>query len=273
VNFNNKLETIESYAFCGCESLEKIKLPKSLKKVDGDAFERTAISEINIPEKLTNIGIKDSTYGVFSEKLEKITVSKKNKKFSAKNGILYNKKKTELVYYPPYRLRATFKTPTYIKSIGEAAFNRASIGTVTVTENVKTVKKKAFVYADIKKVVFKKGVKTIGKYAFDSSEIIEVKLPKGLKRIADSTFSASSLRKVNIPKSVKSIGEEAFFGTDIKKITVPATVKKIGKYAIGIKYGECGSYGGVDKNTVIRCKKNSAAHEYAKKNKVRYKLI
>lgn len=273
VNLNKGLEKIEKNAFGSCESLKKIKFPDSLKYIESDAFCHTKITSVNITQKLVNISIKDSDYGVFSENLKKITVSKNNKEFSAKNGILYNKKKTELVYYPPNRRKAVFKTPKYIKAIGVGAFNQADIDKVTVTGNVKKVNKEAFTYCKAWNVVFKKGVKTIGKYAFEFSDIIEVKLPKGLKKIDDSTFSASSLKKVNIPKSVTSIDREAFFGTDIRKITVPSTVKKIGKYAIGIKYGECGSYGGVNKKTVIHCKKNSAAYKYAKKYKVKYKFL
>lgn len=273
VELNKGLESIGAEAFCYCENLKEIKFPSTLKKVGSDAFSQTGITEITIPEKLTNINIKKTDFGVFSEKLKKITVSKKNKKYSSKSGILYNKKKTQLLYYPPKRGKKTFKTPKSVKTICQGAFNSAKIKKVIVTGNVKKVEKEAFAHSKTPTVIFKKGVKTIENYAFYFSEVNKVTLPNGLKKIASQTFSASRLSKVNIPKSVKKIGAEAFFGTDLKTITVPSTVKKIGKYAIGILYGECGSYGGVNKNTIIRCKYNSAAYKYAKKYKVKYKLM
>lgn len=118
-----------------------------------------------------------------------------------------------------------------------------------------------------------KGVKKIGKGSFYFSQVYRVKLPNTVTRIEDEAFYASSLCKINIPKSVKYIGKEAFFGAELGKITIPPTVKKIGRDAIGILYGECGSNGGVNKNTVIRCKKDSAAHKYARKYKVKFELM
>ena len=119
----------------------------------------------------------------------------------------------------------------------------------------------------------KKGLKTLGSNSFYFAQIYRIKLPDTVKRIEKGACDACSLSKINIPKSVKYIGASAFFGADLGKITIYPTVKKIGKEAIGILYGECGSNGGVNKNTIIRCKKNSAAYKYAKKNKIKYELM
>lgn len=67
--------TIATSAFRECEEITKITLPKSLKNIGVDAF--------------TNCSM-----------LESISVSKDSKYFSSKDGVLFNKNKTELVVAP-----------------------------------------------------------------------------------------------------------------------------------------------------------------------------
>ena len=288
------VKTIGAESFWACENFKKLTLNEGLEEIGESAFWNTSIKEINLPSTLKYLGdrafnetlittvhlpasLKYFGEGAFSSdtdssRIKKITVAKGNKYYSSKDGVLYNKKKTKLLYYPSRRKVKSFKTPKSVKTIVSGAFECAHITNITVTGNVKTVENRAFEHSNCKTAVFKKGIKEIGAFAFYFSEVEKVKLPEGLKRIANSAFYATNLKSINIPKSVKTIGKDAFFGTDLGKITVPPTVKKIGFGAIGILYGECGSYGGVNKSTVIRCKYNSAAYKYAKKQKVKYEL-
>lgn len=271
LTLNEGLERIGESAFWNT-SIKAIKLPSTLKYLGDRAFNETLITTVHLPASLKYFGEGAFSSDTDSSRIKEITVAKGNKYYSSKDGVLYNKKRTKLLYYPSRRKVKSFKTPKSVKTIVSGAFECAHITNITVTGNVKTVEKRAFENSNCKTAVFKKGVKEIGAYAFYSGEVEKVKLPEGLKRIANSTFYASDLKSINIPKSVKTIGKEAFFGTNLGKITVPPTVKKIGMDAIGILYGECGSYGGVNKHTIIRCKYNSAAYKYAKKQKVKYEL-
>ncbi len=270
IKLHNGLKKIGETAFFYCP-IKTINIPSTVTQIDSDAFVETNLKEIKLPASLKHIEIAKSTFGSFPKNLKKLTISKSNKYYKTKDGVLYNKKMSE-VRYLTSRYRKTYTTPKSVKRIAPQAFNDTNIKKVIVRGKVKTIPCGAFSNAYIDTVIFKKGVRTIKARAFDFSYVDTVRLPNTVKKINASAFSTCSLRKINIPKSVKSIGREAFFGTDLGKITVPPTVKKIGKDAIGILYGECGSYGGVNKNTVIRCKKNSAAYKYAKKQKVKYEL-
>lgn len=272
VTLHKGLKTIGEVSFFDCNNLKSIKIPSTVTHIEADCFVDTKIKKITLPESLKKLDVAKSFFGVFPDSLKKLSISKSNKKFSTKNGILYNKKRTKILYYPNSRGLKKFKLPNSVKTIPANCFNGAVIEKLTVGKKIKVIGKEAFAHSSIGTVVFKKGLKTIKSYAFDFSYVDTVKLPNTVKTIESGAFSASSLSRINIPKSVRTIGKEAFFGTNLGKITVPPSVKKIGKYAIGILYGECGTYGGVNKNTVIRCKRNSAAYKYAKKYKVKYEL-
>ncbi|MDE5813945.1 MAG: leucine-rich repeat domain-containing protein [Muribaculaceae bacterium] len=54
---------IPDYAFLGCTSLKKVRLPKGLRKIGFQAFsECSALEEINLPSSLEDIGSNSFTY-------------------------------------------------------------------------------------------------------------------------------------------------------------------------------------------------------------------
>ena len=272
VTLHNGLKKIGYEAFYG-SYLKSINIPSSVTEIGADAFVDTKIKKITLPKSLKKLEIADSDLGTFPDSLKTLSISKKNKYFSTKNGILYNKKITKVLFYPRRRGLKTYRIPKSVKSIPANAFSGAEINKVIVGGKIKRIGKYAFAHCEyIKTMIIKKGVKSIAPDAFYFGHVLNIKLPNTIKKIEANTFYACSVDSINIPRSVKSIGANAFFGSGLGKITVPPTVKKIGTDAIGIVYGECGSYGGVDDRTVIRCKYNSAAYKYAKKQKVKYEL-
>ncbi len=272
VTLHNGLKKIGYEAFYD-SYLKSINIPSSVTEIGADAFVDTRIKKITLPKSLKKLEIADSDFGTFPDSLKTLSISKKNKYFSTKNGILYNKKMTKILFYPRRRGLKTYRIPKSVKSIPANAFSRAEINKVIVGGKIKRIGKYAFAHCEyIKTMIIKKGVKSIAPDAFYFGNVYNIKLPNTIKKIEANTFYACSVDSINIPRSVKSIGANAFFGSGLGKITVPPTVKKIGTDAIGIVYGECGSYGGVNKSTIIRCKKNSAAYKYAKKQKVKYEL-
>lgn len=55
------LETIGGFGFIGCENLERVTLPESLKTIDSHAFTRCGIRDIQIPQ-----GVIELAYGAFA---------------------------------------------------------------------------------------------------------------------------------------------------------------------------------------------------------------
>lgn len=143
------LEVIEKFAFCECTHLEEIYLGKQVRFIARDAFDACS--------RLT---------GIF--------VSKDNPCFSSENGILFDKKRETLLRFPENSPLAegTFLIPSYVRHIGENAFNRVR---------------------RLKKVVFHNKVETIGYKAFCYANGISCfELPSSLHEIGYAAFSNCS---------------------------------------------------------------------------------
>ena len=52
-------------------------------------------------------------------------VNSKNKFFSSEDNVLFNKNKTELIFYPRYRPETEYRVPSTVKKIGKGAFGNA----------------------------------------------------------------------------------------------------------------------------------------------------
>jgi len=56
VSFNGQLDLIDKATFKNCETLSSINLPTSLKRIDNDAFKGTGLTDIILPDQITDIG-------------------------------------------------------------------------------------------------------------------------------------------------------------------------------------------------------------------------
>ncbi len=111
-------------SFYGCSSLVQINIPKSLTSIGTDALKLCA-------------------------SLKRITVDKNNSVFSSDDGVLYNKDKTALLYYPVGRTGASFTVPGSVTHIGKDAFCSCNLSSVVLPAGLVSVGSGAF-YASFK---------------------------------------------------------------------------------------------------------------------------
>jgi hypothetical protein len=222
-------------AFADCKSLKEIKLPSTVTEIASGAFYDSGLTKFNVGKNIKNIAsnifVGDVFYGT---KIKKITVSKDNKKYSAKNGVLYNKSKTKLIYYPRNKKAKKFVIPKTVQKIAVGAFYDSKY---------------------LQSVVISKGVKKIGYSAFcDCKQLSKVtfKTKKDVKIGYYAFYNCKSLKKVTIPKNIKTIGSKAF---GFK-----------GKGTYGYKDYKI-------KNFTIKGKSRSQAQKYAKKHGFKFIAI
>ncbi|MBQ7503753.1 MAG: leucine-rich repeat domain-containing protein [Ruminococcus sp.] len=213
-----------------CKALQKIKIPSSVTEIYNNAFKDSGLKSILIGKN-----VKYISYDAFeNSKLTKITVSGKNKKYSSKSGVLYNKKKTRLIIYPNYRKGAKFTTPSSVEQIKPYAFSGSKF---------------------LKKAVFSKKIKKISTGAFDKCKNLKSLVFKSKKKIKIAPYAflnCKALKSVTIPKNVIKIATKSFgFTSRLEKNHNDYTYKKIKGFTIK---GKCGS----------------AAHKYAKKYKFKF---
>ncbi|MGN0477559.1 MAG: leucine-rich repeat domain-containing protein, partial [Ruminococcus sp.] len=93
VNFGKSVKMLGSTAFADCKSLTELRIPYKVKSIRWGLISGTSIKTLNIGKNITYV----HPYAMETNTLEKIVVNKSNKKYSSKDGVLYNKKKTSLV--------------------------------------------------------------------------------------------------------------------------------------------------------------------------------
>ena len=244
------LERIGWSAFLYCSSLEEITLPDSLLSIDRCAFSGCkALREIFLPARLGEIG-----EGAFREcgSLRSFAVAPGSGAFAAQDGVLFDRDKTTLLWYPIGSGREEYAVPEGVTAIGKDAFqgNR-----------------------DLRSVVFPASLREIGGAAFtDCGNLTSVVIPDGVRTIGSSAFSSCKrLREVIISKGTAEIGPDAFYDdASLTAVTIPANVRQIGDKAFGYA---CRGTAYARTPMKIFCEEGSAAERYAEENGISHEPV
>ena len=192
------------------DSITAVVLPDSLERICEAAFYYTNISTIHIPENVSEIG--PSAFGQCLS-LFSISVSEKNKYYTAVDGILFNKTKTCLVAFPAsYGSRFHYNIPETVRSIERRAFCSCSgLTSVTIPDTVTSIGEGAF---------------------SECQNLTSANIPKGINAIPNSMFSyCISLANISIPDNITSIEAYAFSSCPISYVSIPDSVAFIGENA------------------------------------------
>lgn len=125
----NSVISIHNRAFYGCTKLTSITIPEGITSIYQEAFYGcVGLTSINIPNSITMLS--DQVFRGCTN-LKKFVVSNDNPRYSAIDGVLYNKNKTKLLSYPNAK-SSTYTVPDGITSIGDYAFSDC-IGLTSIT--------------------------------------------------------------------------------------------------------------------------------------------
>ena len=205
---------------------ENFNIPEGVIKIKDCAFHYSAmLKTITIPESVSTI---DDYAFKYCYGFVEINVNLNNSIYSSIDGVLFNKDKTELIFYPRARNEKNYILPEGVMSIGHEAFYYCvNLSNITISDSVTSINDYAFrdahsltsinvnhnnsVYSSIDGVLFNK----------DKTKLILYPLSK-----KDEGYT--------IPNGVVSIGDLAFFGCHIlKSVIITDGVTNIGKYAFG----------------------------------------
>ena len=165
VEFSPVLEKIESYAFQGSSiktavfgdslteigafcfnesKLSTLELGRSVKTLGDSAFSWcTFLGGFSIPASLESIG---TSAFFMCTSISEYKVDGENKSFSSdENGVLFNKDKTYLIYYPTANTASEYIIPDGVSSISARAFSPTlNLKKVTVPDSVEAIGELAF---------------------------------------------------------------------------------------------------------------------------------
>ena len=237
---------LSSDAFFNCTNLEKIDLPVSLLSVYSSSFSGCEkLKNIYLPEGVQNVYLSSET----CLSLETFTVDEKNAFYSAYEGVLYNKDKTQILSYPAAKDSRFFKIMEGVTTVGAYCFiNNSFIEMVELAESLTTLSSRIFDGCDkIENIFILENVTTIEADAFinceslnaidvdsenqyftsddgvlyNKNKTIILKYPQG------KTFSS-----YNIADTVTFIGEYSFDGCkNLESVIIPVGVASIGDRA------------------------------------------
>ena len=172
--------SIRNNAFSESAGLVSVSLPQSLTEIGDSAFSSCYnLTSVTIPGGVTSIG-----YGAFSScpSLTAVNVVSSNKDFASVNGVLFNKQKDFLIYYPAGNTRTSYTVPSGVVYINSGWFVETEWGGFS------------------------------GGGAFrECNYLTSITLPSSITMIGASTFSlCTNLRSVTIPASITKIDGYAF---------------------------------------------------------------
>jgi hypothetical protein len=222
VKLGNGIKRLNKREFAQCERLKSLNMPESLEDFCVSSIAGTRIKKVRFGKNLKKFDDE------FYAQLESISVSKKNKRFSSEKGVLYNKKKTKLIYYPSESKRKSIKLPDTITELDDIYWTK--LESITLPKKLKKLK-----YTAIE----------------DNQKLTQIKFTGKEKITVEkrAVYNCRKLKTVTIPENVVKIGKKAFGFWEYE-------YKKNGEYISEDKKIE---------GFTIRGKKDSAAYKYAKK--------
>ena len=198
------VKVIANKAFCFCESLVNINIPKGITSIGNGAFyDCKSLTNIKIPNTVASIG-----YSAFS----------------------YCKSLTSI------------NIPDSVTSIGDSAFESCeSLTNINIPDSITSIEDYVFSECvSLKSINIPDSVTSIGDSAFSGCEsLTSINIPDDVTNIGDLAFSGCySLTSINIPNGVTSIGDCAFENChSLTSINIPDGVTSIGEGA----FEDCGS--------------------------------
>lgn len=240
-------------AFEGDIRMERVVLPNKIFLIPDNCFKDTALSEINFPDRLEEIGAKafmcsTQSSGVLNHVnsvLQRVVLPTSIKTIGT-SAFLGRENLTAISFPNGHNLEfvgdsCISGTALYTRQEGivfldenktiACGFNKMPNNfTFEIPANVKYVTQYAFaLQKNLKKVVMPSGMTFLGGNTFSSCPSLEeVVFPSDFEMIVDGMFSSTTaLKTVSIPESVTYVGGNAFSRSGLEYINLPSKLKTI----------------------------------------------
>ncbi len=242
-----------------------VAVPKRVESVSSYAFDRNGVKEIHLPPGLRTL----EPFAFFQcSQLERVKAGGANSSFADVDGVLHDRGRTVLVYYPSGRLDSGYVVEDTVTGIADSAFEGAyRLQAITFTGALKTIGRRAFRNCcALQSLILPGSVEMIGERAFQScTGLGSVMLSRGIREIGDAAFQdCECIQAVSIPRNVEWIGHAAFAGCRrLGKVTMQDHIRFIGD----------GAFAGCPPELEIIVKDNPYVETYCKAHGMKFSRI
>lgn len=216
------IKQIGEWAFSDCENLERIDIKEGVQNIGDLAFDRCiSLQSITLPSTIERIGQM-----VF--KGVKSIVSLTNE-FTVMGGCLYSKDMKTLIYFFQNG-RSFLEIPHGVEIVGENAFEGSCIREVILPTSLKEIRDCAFAHCEkLQEIDIPQSVIEIGARCFcECTSLVSIQLPDTISVIKVQLFEGcKNLSRIHIPNNVREIQIHSFFDTGITRVTLPRNLEKL----------------------------------------------
>ena len=212
VTVDDRVENIGGGIFLGCNTIEKLNLPASLKYM-----ENSAVSELNSLKEIT-IDVNNQNYSIINSALI----------YTDANG------NSEVVLCPKNSgIKSFFVPDSFDKNlykVDEYAFSSIeSLESVVLPDTVTRLDRWAFLECPKLKEFTAKGILEIDSYCFkDCSVLSDITLSDKYTSLGSYAFSnCKGITEINISASCTVVGMNCFEGITVSKLTIPGSIAVI----------------------------------------------
>ena len=213
----NTVVKIGQSAFTCCE-ITTLTIPDSVKKIADYAFDHSHIGLIKFPASVTKIS------RMMDCSVKSIMIDPKNKALSSEDGVVYNKDKSVLIYFPEGR--EEYCIPASVCDVEKNDIFGWNLKSITVHPDNPNYSSENFVLFNkdktklIKYPAAREGeytipdtVVTIKGFAFSFANlVISVIIPDSVIEIESHAFNHCSATSIFISHSAIKIRKDAFYG-------------------------------------------------------------
>lgn len=261
---------IAKQAFSGCTNLKSVAFSSDsqLSNIGKEAFQRCAITSINLPNSLKTIGEDAFKYcevlrsvkggdsielfggncfqGCIS--LTEITFPKSVKTIgdyafwncSALRKVIMNEG-LETIGNDAFLQCSSLETvsiPNTVKTIGWEAFRWClNLRSIVIPNSVENMDYGVFRYCTgLENVTLSNALESIPAWTFEQTSIKSIEIPNSVKMILFAAFSdCAELSEIKWGNSLEIISDNAFLGTKFSKLNLPEPLREIG----GAAFAKC----------------------------------
>jgi hypothetical protein len=162
------IKEVKPYVFCGYQFLNSVTFEEGVEKIGTSAFERVPLKKFNIPSTVKEIGVnafynhqastitipagltRVGSDALSGNMISEYIVDEDNPKYSAYQGILYDKARRTLIHCPNYRpgfredkVRTSVGVPSSVTAIRNHSFGD-NLEKLTLPPSVRNIEDEAF---------------------------------------------------------------------------------------------------------------------------------